>query len=256
MFAGNSEYTDLLKVIDYLKKRKFAVYTDIKKIPDTNKVFISIPSSLVESRVEKGKTSQRQLLYLKKQIKSYFGYDVEFVIFIDQDFQKIEDGLNVLIKNKYPKLLMDTIVSYINPRIADVWINNELTDQIDVHLYKNINQDVVNYLKMYGMEVRNFNMNMPEKYLPSYVLILKCIKQLSPVTIAGLYHILNNKNCYMPSIEWLTSKLDFLRKKGYAIWQDNSTYVITSQGLSALPTPKSSSSSDVERVLELGRRRW
>lgn len=255
MSADNSVSSNISSIVAFLNAKNINNITDIKFILDSKTIFISIPSSDISSKAEKGKISTRQINAIKKQISDEFHITVEFIIFIDQNHKKIEDGLNVLLKGKYSGFNVETIISFISYNSADIWINgdeNKMTQQ----LFLNIRQDIKIYLTLFNISINNIFQNISEKITPSSIVIINIIKKYSPVTLQNILLKLNDLNYFIPSHDWISSQLDTLRKKGYVIWQDNNTYVLTHKGIDVLPSLKSPQSSDIDRILEIGRKKW
>jgi len=255
MSADSSVSANITSIVALLNSNNVNNITDIKYVPDSNMIFISIPSSDVSSTAEKGKISTRQINIIKKQISDKFQIAAEFIIFIDQNHKKIEDGLNVLLKGKYSEFNVEAIISFISYNRADIWVNgddNKMTQQ----LFSKISQDIKIYLTIFNISINNIFKNVSEKVTPSSVVIIKIIKKYSPVTLQNIMSKLNDLNYFIPSHDWISSQLDTLRKKGYVIWQENNTYVLTHKGIDVLPSLKSPQSSDIDRILEIGRKKW
>lgn len=91
--------------------------------------------------------------------------------------------------------------------------------------------------------------------LPSSIFILRLVKIKQPINISGLEILL--KEDY-PSIheKWINRQLDGLRKKKFIIRTKSGQYTLTSLGLVIVPAGTNNNSSDIERALELGKRKW
>ena len=91
-------------------------------------------------------------------------------------------------------------------------------------------------------------------YSLSDIAILRVIKNRFPVEKDQIIRDLKEKE-FKFSIEQIKRRLDRIREKGL-IFYDNKKYFLTEMGLEVLPTQKNKNSSDIERVLELGKRKW
>lgn len=92
--------------------------------------------------------------------------------------------------------------------------------------------------------------------LPANPMILRRLKTHAPVTTERLANELRSMRSMVPSVRWLQGKLDTLRKQGLVTRSSEGAYSLTEGGLSVVPHGKQRSSSDVERALAFGRRRW
>ena len=90
---------------------------------------------------------------------------------------------------------------------------------------------------------------------PSTTAILRSVKICAPVDLKGIAADLQKRGMPSPSDRWLASRLDSARKRGLLVWQKDGTYVLSAAGIQAVPHTRSGSSSDVDRILALARRR-
>lgn len=255
MPVGSSESAQVKKIKEFLNSQSFNFISNIVE-SEGNKFFVSIASSYVGNTIKDGKTSFRQLAHLKKTIKEKIGQSVEFIVFIDEGFQNIESGLGEFVRRTFNEVKIDTYLSFYKGNIVDVYFENEINDITDESFFIRLKDKVTEFLGSFDMEVRSFTANVPEKYVPSGMSILNNIKKFSPVTAPQLIENLNNGGSVVPSIDWLRSRLDVLRKNGLILWMEGGTYCVTLKGLKAIPHPKSRISSDVLRILELGKKKW
>ena len=67
---------------------------------------------------------------------------------------------------------------------------------------------------------------------------------------------LEDESYYIPSKNWIEAKVDNLRKKSMIIRQRDGSYALTNLALGIVPHGLSNKSSDIDRILELGKRKW
>ncbi len=98
--------------------------------------------------------------------------------------------------------------------------------------------------------------NIEEMYkLPSKLAILRVIKKKAPIKFNTIRDDLQEKG-FLSRENLLKNKLDEMRKKDMIIHTEGQ-YILTGKGLSILPITKDRyHSSDIERALELGKRKW
>jgi hypothetical protein len=91
--------------------------------------------------------------------------------------------------------------------------------------------------------------------LPSLIWLLRFLKKNQPIKIKDFIEMTCVK---YPSIseKWLNHKLDQLRKKDLVIREKSDTYCLAANGLNIVPAGSYSASSDIDRALALGRRKW
>ena len=83
--------------------------------------------------------------------------------------------------------------------------------------------------------------------------LLKEIKIVAPISFDQLLDHLRETTPELPK-EWLSNKLDLLRKDGFIFRMSNELYVLTERGLNFSGSGRSRLSADVKRVLELNKR--
>ena len=118
-----------------------------------------------------------------------------------------------------------------------------------------LNALIEKFLKLYGIE-GPLVMYGDSENLPSNPTILRKLKIHAPLTTEQLVEVLVSSRSVVPNTRWLQTKLDALRKQGFVVRSPEGKYSLTELGLELVPYGKVRSSSDVERALALGRRKW
>jgi hypothetical protein len=114
-------------------------------------------------------------------------------------------------------------------------------------------------------EIKDFLMKFPEVSGVSFVrlgqvlltdkIVLKTIKILQPIKQEILLKKLQHSNVFFESPE-LNPILDKLRKQKMIIRSQTGSYSVTEKALSKIPNGKKKNSSDIQRVLVLGKKKW
>lgn len=87
------------------------------------------------------------------------------------------------------------------------------------------------------------------------VVILRKIKELQPVSYETLLNAIKAEKITFEELD-LKRELDKLRKSKMLIRSSREVYLVTEDALSKIPHGKGRNSSDIKRLLELGRRKW
>lgn len=208
------------KVNDLLKSKNISFIQDVRYRPSENKYLLYLYKEKISDRAEDGFTSYRQLNQLKNSLKRYHDLDCDFIVLdYDEDEDKIADLL-VRLKNEIKNKFLLTLKPF----------NKYITRSDSI-----IDNDYAGY--------------------PTLIAILRLIKIKQPINANDLLHDLI-QTYEKTDIDWLNKKLDLLRKKKSLIRNADEKYVLTMKGLNSVPSGARSSSSDVERALELGKRKW
>ena len=89
--------------------------------------------------------------------------------------------------------------------------------------------------------------------LPNDSVILSMIRQAAPVGADDVVTVMTGRGFELPEDDWLTRRLDRLRKRGLVVRLKDGRYVLTRRGLLALGSGKNRSSPDIGRILDLAR---
>jgi len=92
--------------------------------------------------------------------------------------------------------------------------------------------------------------------LPSLQMVLRKLKVHAPATIPALMSSMREAGFTVPDSRWLNRCLDRFRKQGLVTKSAEGVFCLTEKALAVVPHGKNRMSSDIERVLALGRRKW
>jgi hypothetical protein len=247
---------EIKRVEEYLKARDFRFASDIHIRPNSNVVLISIPESALGPKVTATTTSHRKLTFLKQQFAADAGLTVEFIVIRGSVQNQIEARLNALLNSQFPKIIKEAFLSFRGDAMYDVWLDPVDSIGDSDRAIKVITATIVKYLKVFDFELGVVQFTDFESLLPSFGVILRRTKKLAPTTAAHLLESFDFEGVKIPSHTWLDRKLDTLRKRGRLIRLPDGKYSLTESALNTVPHGKSRGSSDIERALALGRRKW
>lgn len=219
----------------------------------TNTLILDIPIDLVAQSAEDGKTSRRQLAHLRGSLERDHNISVLIAFRSSPQLNDIEAGLNGLLQRKFPGKVSNLVGSF--PNVAAVDVSVFLNEGIDVPLATEIQTFVNEFFAEAGFTTLSFNFFGNEKPKPTLAAILRSVKLLAPVGLPELMHNLDTRGFSCPDERWLAAKLDVVRKRSLVIRSTAGKYALTTEGLAVVPHSKSRTSSDVERMLALARRK-
>lgn len=111
-------------------------------------------------------------------------------------------------------------------------------------------------LKSLDMRAGGISYAMLRDNVPSEHQIIRYISTLSPVSVDGLHKRIGEAGFTVPSTRWLNSKLDYLARRDFLVFQQGAGFALTESGLALLPKQHHRNSPDVQRALALARRNW
>jgi hypothetical protein len=194
------------------------------------------------------------LHFLAKAIKHDLAIDVDFLISKGSIHEDMEAGLNALLKMRYQTVIQNCFTSFLEGDSVDVWLEGATTGtQIPVDNLKLVIQD---YLKVFKLKLDVIRWTGLEEQLPSTAAIMRELKTAAPTLPLELAQSLKARDFQIPSVSWLESKLDSIRRRQHAIRREDGRYVLTEGGLNVVPHGKGRQGSDVARALALGRKKW
>jgi len=240
--------------IDTFLKQREATFVSAFRVNELARtLLVEIPLDLVRSKAGRGVTSKRQLIYLKRGLEVRFGLTVLVSFRQSQELNNLEVGLNAVLHKKFAGIVLDSYLSFPQGDSALAWVF--LAVQSESATEHNIRDHVVNFLAQAGVTCGDVELVGPIKPEPSIAAMLRSIKKLAPVDLTTLEADIQRRGMQSSSMRWLASKLDWARKRGLVIRNTNGSYVLTASGLALVPHTRSRSSSDVERMLSLAKRR-
>lgn len=240
------------KVRQWFIDRKFTKYTTVIDGSSDGEVIVFVSASHMGQKASENKTSTRQLAHLKRIAERKLELCIDFRITADVCVADIESGITALFHKVLQLSDVKVFLSVSLDEHADLWI-----DAPPISIPEKVSTDIRNKVKEY---LENVGITLHEIYLygalmPSTAMVLRSVKVLQPATSEEVAKYLAKRGFQKVPIRWVKSQLDRLRKKDFITWS-NETYSITYAGLSSLPIVRGRSSSDIERALALGKRRW
>lgn len=185
------------------------------------------------------------------QIKSdlaALGVFVEFIL-VDREAKANEDSLRASLISSYPDVVRNAFLRTLDG-VANVWIDNKRSpskhEMIQIELYLSKYVETVRQ-RGYRLHI------MSEEVLATNAEVLSIIRRFSPLSMQALEKLIADRGFPVPSLDWLSRKLDALRKAGLVLRLTSGSYVLTRRALHQLGTQKNRWSPDLARLLALAR---
>ena len=242
------------KIEAYLNEKKVRYVSEVRRRPNSDVILLSVSETLLGKTATKSTTSRRQLLALGKSIQSKLGVQVKFLITQGLVQEEIEAGLNALITIKFPGISKSCYFSALGKGIVDVWLDGAAPQSKAI--INGVEAACKEYLKPFGFTPKTVHWLHTDAYLPSQTAILKELKIASPASPAELIQQLQSQDFQMPSVAWLASRLDSLRRQRQITRRKDGRYILNDIALALVPHGKGAHSSDISRALELARKKW
>lgn len=211
-----------------------------------------VPTSVLAEQSGTDGVSRRQLANLVERIRDKLQLRVEWIASRDSETQAIEDGLAALLRKRFGAVFSTCYLSYDAGK-AIVWL--DLAAEVSPPNREDVDKVVSELLGLYGLASIALVYG-DDKRLPSVPAILRRLKQLAPCDSIKLCDSFSRSAGFEVELRWLERRLDTCRRQGLVVWCQNRTYALAEKGLRLIPYSRSRTSSDVERVLALGRRQW
>lgn len=247
---------DIEEIKNFFAYRKATFIEEVRVRPNDGSLVATISNISLGEKATAGKTSWRQLTYIRKTIKEKFNTEIEFVISKSDSHGKLEDGLLGVLEQRLPGIVQLCFLSFPKSGCADVWVGFSQPDSVTEASKVEIKEIVEEYLKLTDVNEYTVHWGLGELSLPTTVAILRAIKIAAPAELKDIENNLSQNGFSWPSKTWLKNKLDLFRKKGLLLRQQNESYVLPQETLSKIPHGNFRTSSDIERALALGRRKW
>ncbi|WP_336684309.1 hypothetical protein [Stenotrophomonas maltophilia] len=175
---------------------------------------------------------------------------VDFIL-VDGATRDAEAGLRATLLHSCGSFLRNSFLA-VDGVSAVVWVvpKRVLTDEE----LTQVSDKASVFLESVGITLRHLASTSGEN-LPSKTKCLAALRQIAPATVASLADSLRYQNFVVPSHDWMSRRLDALRKSGMVVRLRTGGYVLSLQALRALGTIKGRGSPDVARLLALARSR-
>ena len=240
---------------EFLQTRGIACVSEIREGNSDDIDFVLyVPGDRVSRRVDAGRTSVRQMTRLCNDIKKQLKLNVEWIITQDDRVADLEAALRGAFEARFPGIFTAVSVSalHVSPSLVSVETDPQAINRPGA---EHLSEIAASIFSAYGVEPPTVFYGDGLE-LPSIPMILRGVKTGSPATAESLADRLRQSRTLIPDLTWLRRKLDTLRREGLVVRISSGAYAMTEKGLGIVPHGRSRSSSDVERVLALARRKW
>lgn len=242
--------TEIIK--NYIEEKKHDFIFDVRHRPSDDVILLYVPQEKIIEKSKKGFTSSRQLEFIKKKIEAEYEMPVEVVVTQSEDHFELEAGIFQILNRKFDDRVLALYLSFSGHKKVNVWIDIE---GLNKDILQSIEKHLCNILDEANILVNVISWASTEPELPTLASILREIKIYQPIDLDGLLKLLH-KNFYSIPDKWLNRKLDQLRKRGFLRREKNGCYVLTALAVASVPAGTRYTSSDIERALALGKRKW
>lgn len=181
-----------------------------------------------------------------KEQLGLLGAKVDFVL-IDGQQRDIETGLRATLLHSFPNEIRNSFLSLVKNN-ATVWLDAKR--ELETGTLTEIKEKIKVFLDQFEMVLESLDTTSGQN-LPSKTVILRAIRQLSPVSVESLAGHLTGRDFSVPSRDWMVRRLDAIRKSGLIVRLHSGLYTLSLNGLRLLGTAKNRSSPDISRLLAL-----
>lgn len=243
----------LEKHIQEIIESKASYVSSFKYDDISESILLEIPLDKIREVSSKNFTSKRQIKNLSKKLELLTKRKVIISYRQSEKTNNLEIGLKEIISIKSGNVISNLSISMIDDSNCIVWIfTSESLSEEKKHEIKN---QAENFLHSALIIVNETYFTPPKKEEPSTMAIMRTLKILSPAQTTPLKIALEARDFNVPSEKWLLSKLDYLRKRKFIVRNSDGSYALSGNGIAIVPTSSSKSSSDIERILSLARRK-
>jgi hypothetical protein len=233
-------------ILDCLNKAGIAIGSS--PIPDPGNaaryfVFIATSSDAAGRLQPTRRTLNEAAASLAQQ-----GLIVEFLL-ADNQSKDIEAGVRATLLHSFPNDVRNVFLT-VHDDIANVWIDaKRALDQSRRDAMKGRMKIFLTGLELTLGAVSTLG----EANIPGKVAILKAIRLSAPSSPLEISALLKQREFVIPSNEWLTRRLDALRRSDEIVRLHDGTYGLTASALRSLGASQHGRSPDVSRLLALAR---
>jgi hypothetical protein len=219
----------------------------IKDARPGNHYFAIVP--IKRDRDGRQEPSSRRLEEARQSLLAQ-GFHIDFVLSEGQSVD-VEGGLRAALTTAYGDSAVSVAVAF-QGKGATVWV--EMADAfMNQATVAAVREKIDLYFDSFAVDELAVHITSRAN-LPSIFACLRIIRKLAPVDSDMLSAALQTAGFDVPSSEWLSHRLDAMRKSGRLVRLRNGTYTLTADALQKLGTTKGRTSPDVARMLALARR--
>ena len=242
----------LVAIQSFLNSRGAEFISAIRFNEVAGTVFLEVPLDRVALTSSSGITSARQITFLSRAIEERFDIKVIAAFKESPHHSDVELGIRAIIARRFPEVT-DFRLSFSTLDTASGWVT--LSQGVSDSYKKDLEDHINSLLSEAKVVCQGLDFLSPSLPEPSTVAILRTIKICAPVDLTGIIADLQKRSLACPSERWLSARLDSARKRGLLTRSHKGDYSLTSTGLQAVPHSRSKSSSDIDRILALARRK-
>jgi len=240
------------EIKEFLREARFQAETEVRIRPIDGMILLYVNRDQVADKLKPGFTSLRQLRNIQKAINNNFSATVEVILALSDSHLELESAFHQLLNKQFKGQIISLYMSFRRDSLIDTWIelarSNEQIKADVIEVYNRLLNDVSLCLgRIYWIN------SLTD--LPTTPFLLRVVKIEQPVVLDRLVEIVR-ENYQAVDERWIRHKFDKLRKKELIIRGRSGYYALTQKALNLVPTSYMSSSSDVDRALALGRRKW
>ena len=243
-------------VLEFVQHRAGKYAQSIEYRDFDGAIVVKIPMSSVAKKAGNRKTSKRQVTQLKNDVKKIYNRELLAIVILDDNHEAVELALGTLLSQRFPKVIRGVFVSV--PSIDNVTVILEPFDNKPPaeEVLEDIKELVEKFLDLQELHLGAIEWAGATGERPSLPVLLRLVKTLAPVEVEDIGLSLRKQDRWYVDAKDIRHSLDALRKKGLVIRQKTGKYVPTEAALHVIPHGPTRNSSDVDRALELGRRKW
>jgi hypothetical protein len=250
-----SESSDIIRLKEFLAAKGVDFVSEIRASRTPPFDFaLYVPGEGIANLAGQGRVSRRQMKLLQTSAKKECGLNIEWIVTPNEKANAVETALLELLATRFPGAVNAVFISSLKSQPVSVWLDRNPKNDSPPDLPA-LREVVEQLLKLYGVAAFLL-MDGAGADTPTNPMILRRLKIVAPATTEQLAKALSAAGARIPEARWLQSKLDTLRKQGFVVRSTAGTYCITEFGLALVPHSPTRTSSDIERALALGRRKW
>ena len=238
----------------YLQSKKVYYVKNVNYDPIASSVALDIPIDILREKASEDFISKRKVLALISSLEKVFPLKFEANYFLDDFLRSIKTYVENEILQKFKSTVHSIDISFLLGNVAVVFIIGEdLTEANRLSLV----QLITSLLDNQNISCQAIDIKCPSHKELGNMELLRILKRLSPATIEQICSYLKSDGLTSSDLSRSISlKLDSLRKKEFLVRNPSGSYALTAYALELVPHGSNRSSSDIERILSLARRKW